>query len=256
MQMKICEICVICETGILMPLNGIKAIFFDLDGTLRHNVPSGGDVSTDFVRSLGIEFTEADRVNAMRWELVYWANSNELLEDMSAFQGDDEKFWVQYARRRLGALGISKKVSNELALKVSAYMSEFYTPKSIVPDDAQRVLPQLKERGYIMAVISNRDKPFQNELDSHGLSDYFHFSLAGGEVDSYKPEPEIFHHALKRVDVRAEETIYVGDNYYADVVGSRRAGLRPVLYDPARLFPDADCETIQSFDELMDVIDL
>ncbi len=234
-----------------MPSNGIKAIFFDLDGTLRHNVPSGGDVSTEFVRTLGVDFTEADRVNAMRWELVYWANSADLLDDLKKYEGDDEKFWRQYARRRLGALGVSKKLSKELAPKVSAYMHEFYTPKSIVPDDAQRVLPQLKEQGYIMAVISNRDKPFQNELDSHGLSEFFHFSLAGGEVDAYKPEPEIFHHALKRADVRAEETIYVGDNYFADVIGSRRAGLRPVLYDPDGLFPDADCETIKSFDELM-----
>ncbi len=234
--------------------NGIKAIFFDLDGTLRHSVPSGGEVSTEYIRSLGVDFSEADRVNAQRWELVYWASSQDLLDDMKTYAGDDAKFWVQYSQRRLRALGVSKKISDELAPKVSAYMGEYYTPKSIVPEDAQRVLPQLKQQGYILAVISNRDKPFQEELDSHGLTEFFHFSLAGGEVDSYKPEPEIFHHALKRADVRAEETLYVGDNYYADVVGSRRAGLRPVLYDPGGLFPDADCETIRSFDELMTIV--
>jgi HAD superfamily hydrolase (TIGR01549 family) len=237
-----------------MPSNGIKAIFFDLDGTLRHSVPSGGEVSTEYIRSLGVDFSEADRVNALRWELVYWANSQDLLNDMKMYASDDAKFWVQYSQRRLRALGVSKKIAEELAPKVSAYMGEFYTPKSIVPEDAQRVLPQLKEQGYILAVISNRDKSFQEELDSHGLSEYFHFSLAGGEVDSYKPEPGIFQHALKRVDVRAEETIYVGDNYYADVIGSRRAGLRPVLYDPGDLFPDADCETIRSFDELITIV--
>ena len=237
-----------------MPSNGIKAIFFDLDGTLRHNVPSGGEVFSEFVRTLGVSFHEEDRLNAMRWEHTYWANSNDLLDDMKTYQGDDDKFWIQYSHRRLRALGIPKKQSDKLAPKVSAYMGEFYTPKSIVPDDAQRVLPQLKDQGYIMAVISNRDKSFQSELDSHGLSEFFRFSLAGGEVDSFKPEPEIFHHALKRADVRADETIYVGDNYFADVVGSRRAGLRPVLYDPNGLFPEADCDRIQSFEELSAVI--
>ncbi len=237
-----------------MPSNGIKAIFFDLDGTLRHNIPSGGDVSTEFVRTLGISFSEEDRLNALRWELVYWANSPDLLDDLKTYEGGDNKFWIQYSHRRLRALGISKNQADELAPRVSAYMGEFYIPKSIVPDDVQRVLPQLKGQGYIMAVISNRDKPFQDELESHGLSEFFHFSLAGGEVDAYKPEPEIFHHALKRAGVRAGEAIYVGDNYFADVIGSRRAGLRPVLYDPNGLFPDADCATIKSFDELMKVV--
>jgi FMN phosphatase YigB (HAD superfamily) len=78
--------------------------------------------------------------------------------------------------------------------------------------------------------------------------------LAGGEVDIYKPEPGIFEHALKQMKVTASETVYVGDNYYADILGARRAGLQPVLYDPEHIFPEADCVTIRSFDELIPVI--
>lgn len=237
-----------------MPLNGIKAIFFDLDGTLRHNVPGGGEISSEYIRSLGIGFSDEDFHRAMRWEFMYWANSSDLLKDLKKYESENEKFWVNYSYRRLVALGIPPRKSRSLALKVSAYMQEFYTPKSIVPDDAQKALHQLKELGYLMAVISNRDKPFTEELESHGISNFFDFSLAGGEVDAYKPEPEIFRHALKRVDLRAEQAVYVGDNYYADVVGSRRAGLRPVLYDPGGYFPEADCAVIKSFDELIPAI--
>jgi FMN phosphatase YigB (HAD superfamily) len=46
----------------------------------------------------------------------------------------------------------------------------------------------------------------------------------------------------------------VGDNYYADVVGARAAGLRPILYDPRGIFPEPDCETIKSFDELKSIL--
>lgn len=237
-----------------MPLNGIKAIFFDLDGTLRHNVPNGGELSSEYVRSLGIEFSEEDFHRAMRWEFMYWANSADLLNDLKKHKGEDDKFWVNYSYRRLVALGVPRRRSKSLAPKVSAYMQEFYAPKSVVPDDARKALHELKQRGYIMAVISNRDKPFTEELESHDLSGFFDFSLAGGEVDSYKPEPEIFLHALKRVNLRAGQAVYVGDNYYADVVGSRRAGLRPVLYDPSGYFPEADCTVIKSFDELIPAI--
>jgi FMN phosphatase YigB (HAD superfamily) len=235
-------------------LNHIKAIFFDLDGTLRHSIPSGGEVFTDYVLTLGLPINEEARLRALRWEHLYWASSTDLRDDLIAHSGETENFWIEYSRRRLVALGASPALSMELAPKVSAHMGEVYKPASIVPEDARRVLPELKQAGYIMAVISNRDKPFQETLDTHGLSEFFDFSLAGGEVDSYKPEPGIFEHALRRVDVNAQEAVYVGDNYFADVVGSRRAGLQPVLYDPVGIFPDADCTTIKSFDELNSII--
>ena len=235
-------------------LNHIKAIFFDLDGTLRHSIPSGGDVFTDYVLTLGLQVNHEDRLRAMRWEHLYWASSDDLRDDLIAHSGETENFWIEFNRRRLIALNIPPEQSVELAPKVSAHMGEVYKPESIVSEDARRVLPELKRLGYIMAVISNRDKPFHEVMDSHSLTEFFSFSLAGGEVDAFKPEPEIFEHALRRVNMTAQETIYVGDNYYADVVGSRRAGLQAVLYDPNGIFPEADCATIKSFDELISVL--
>ena len=167
---------------------------------------------------------------------------------------DTENFWIEYSRRRLVVLGASPAWALEFAPKVSVHMGDVYKPQSIVPDDVRRVLPELKQAGYLMAVVSNRDKPFQENLDTHGLSEFFKFSMAGGEVDSYKPDPQIFEHALRRGKVTAHETIYIGDNYYADVIGARRAGLRPVLYDPDGIFPEADCPTIKSFDELKSIL--
>jgi putative hydrolase of the HAD superfamily len=142
----------------------------------------------------------------------------------------------------------------ELAPEVSRHMGEVYKPESVIPDDVRKTLAELKQAGYLMAVLSNRDKPFQDVLDSHSISEFFSFSLAGGEVHSYKPNPGLFEHALNRAGIAPNEAIYVGDNYFADVVGSRRAGLRPVLFDPDMIFPEADCTTIRSFNELKSTI--
>lgn len=237
-----------------MSSNQIKAVFFDLDGTLRHSVPTGGEVSTAYVVSLGLRVSEEDRRRAMRWEHLYWASSADLRDDLIAHSADTENFWIEYSRRRLIALGASPAWALELAPKVSKHMGEVYRPESIVPDDVRRTLPLLKQAGYRMAVISNRDKSFQETLVSHDLSEFFPYALSAGEVDSYKPEPGVFKHALKHMDVAAPETVYVGDNYYADVVGAQRAGLQPVLYDPLLIFPDANCTTIHSFDELLPTI--
>jgi len=238
------------------PNNHIKAIFFDLDGTLRHSVPAGGEVFSDYVSSLGLRLNPEDRLRAARWEHFYWASSVDLRDDLLAHSGETEKFWVEYTRRRLIALGVSPSMAIELAPKVSLHMGEMYKPDSIVPEDARRILPELKQAGYIMAVLSNRDKPFHDVLESHDLNEHFHFSMAAGEVGVYKPDPDVFKHALDRADVTAQETIYVGDNYFADVVGSLRAGLQPVLYDPNGIFPEANCTTIKSFDELKSVIEV
>ena len=238
----------------MIPLNGIKAIFFDLDGTLRHSVPSGGEVFTDYVVTLGLHVDQEARLRALRWEHLYWANSVDLRDDLLAHSGETEKFWIEYSRRRLIALGASEDWAVEVAPKTSIHMGEFYKPQSVVPDDVRRTLPQLKEAGYILGVISNRDKPFQDVLDDHGIGEFFDFSLAAGEVNVFKPDPGVFEHGLQRVNLSAQEVIYVGDNYYADVVGSRAAGLQPVLYDPLGIFPDPDCAIIKSFDELNSII--
>jgi HAD superfamily hydrolase (TIGR01549 family) len=237
-----------------MPPSHIKAIFFDLDGTLRHNVPSGGDVFSDHVLSLGLRVNDEDRLRAARWEHFYWASSVDLRDDMLAHSGETERFWIEYSRRRLIALGVSPSLSSELAPQVSRHMGEMYRPESIVPEEVREVLSQLKTAGYIMAVVSNRDKPFQDVLVSHDLVEFFHFSLAGGEVNSYKPDTAIFEHGLQRANVTAQESVYVGDNYFADIVGAQRAGLQPVLYDPNGIFPEAGCTTIKSFHGLLSVI--
>jgi len=238
----------------MTPNHSIKAIFFDLDGTLRHSVPEGGQVFDEYLMSLGHSLIEEARHRAMRWEYLYWANSADLRDDLLAHSADTDNFWIEYSRRRLVAVGLSPASAKGLAPEISAHMGEMYKPESIVPEDVRRLLPALKGAGYILAVISNREKPFHDVLASHNLNEYFHFSLAAGEVDIYKPDPGVFKHALDRANVSAQETVYVGDNYFADVVGSRRAGLQPVLYDPNGIFPEADCSTIKSFDELQTVV--
>jgi HAD superfamily hydrolase (TIGR01549 family) len=232
----------------------IKAVFFDLDGTLRHNVPYGGEFFVDCIIRFGLHITDEDRLRGFRWENFYWANSLDLKSDRETYTGENGDFWRNYAQRQLIAFGASNAQAADLVPKVTQYMEEFYRPQSVVPEDAMRLLPRLVEKGYKMALVSNRETPFQEEVEALGLAPFFSFSLAGGEVKAWKPEPDIFYHACRRLEVTPAESVYIGDNYFADVVGSRSAGLQSVLYDPRGIFPDASCPTIKSFDELPDLL--
>ncbi|MEW6029256.1 MAG: HAD family hydrolase [Chloroflexota bacterium] len=230
--------------------NGIKSILFDLDGTLRHHVPSGGEVFTEYVVGLGIPIGEEARRRAARWEHFYFANSLEIQSDTKKYGNDERGFWVNFGRRRLRAMGCSPAQAEALAPQASAHMRESYKPEVWIPPELRALLPSWKDAGFVLGVVSNRDEPYAHVLEEMGLDAHFEFSLAGGEVNSFKPDPGIFLEALKRAGTSAYETMYVGDNYFADVVGSLRAGLRPVLYDPNGLFPDAACSVIRSFEQL------
>ena len=228
----------------------IKAVLFDLDGTLRHHTPTGSKVFVEYLRNNGIHFSEEDEVRAERWEHFYFAYSLEIQADKKAFAHTSKEFWVNYSKRRLIALGLSKQQAVELAPEVSAHMGTNYKPEVYISEEAPRTLTTLKEAGYTLGLVSNRDEPYHDELKSLKLDSYFSFALAGGEVQSFKPDGRIFARALELAGTSANETMYIGDNYFADIVGSHRAGLMPVLFDPSRLFPEADCAVIRSLDEL------
>ena len=61
--------------------NGIDSIFFDLDGTLRHNRPSFIEALTGFTQELGITGESDNNRQAHRWLHYYWAQSPELISD-------------------------------------------------------------------------------------------------------------------------------------------------------------------------------
>lgn len=209
----------------------------------------------EFVRSMGFKVSEEDRIRAEHWEHFYFASSLEIRKDSETYKDDRSGFWVNFGRRRLIALGLKASDALEVAPKASAHMNEAYKPQVHVPPDAHTQLTALKEAGYILGVVSNRETPYQDELKELKLDSYFKFSLAGGEVNSYKPDKIIFERALELAGTSVAETMYIGDNYFADVMGAHRSGLKPVLYDPTNLFPDTGgFAFIRSFAELPELL--
>lgn len=233
----------------------IQAVLFDLDGTLRHSRPSFYDTFFQAAIDLAAPDTPDGRLRAKRWLHYYWAQSPELLDDLQTYEEQQEEFWTNHYYQALLNFGCSQEQASSLAPPVYEYMAEDFIPNDWVSPDVPPTLEALKGAGIRLAVVSNRTKSYQEQLDAMGLAGYFEFSLAAGELDTWKPEPEIFYHAIRRMDVTPERTIYVGDNYYADVIGAERAGIHPVLLDPEGLFPEAACSVISSLGVLKDILE-
>src|SRR5215831_19088565 len=111
--------------------NHITAVFFDLDGTLRHSIPESNEVFNAYAKSLGLAFEAEDHARAMRWEYQYWAGSADLRDDLLAHSADTENFWIEYSRRRLIALSATPEWASEYAAVASVHMGEMYKPDSV-----------------------------------------------------------------------------------------------------------------------------
>lgn len=234
--------------------NGIRAICFDLDGTLRHSRPTFAEAFFDIAARLGVPDSRESRREAARWLQYYWAKSDKLVSDRETFAGQDDAFWSNHARLFLEALGCSSEQAVGLAPAASQRMIDEFKPQDWVPPDVPLTLQALKSAGYNLAVVSNRTKPYLEQLETLNLASYFEFTLNAGEVGCWKPDPRIFLRAIERFDIRPSQCLYVGDNYYADVVGASSAGLKPVLIDPEGLFPEAGCPIITKISDLPELL--
>jgi putative hydrolase of the HAD superfamily len=75
-------------------------------------------------------------------------------------------------------------------------------------------------------------------LTESGLGETLHSLVISEDVGIRKPHPGIFEAILKELDVVPEETLHVGDNLTADVIGASGLGIRTVwitrrIADPA-----------------------
>ena len=231
-----------------------QVILFDLDGTLRHNRPDANHTLFDFAVAQGVPDSAELRRKAIHWAHYYWAHSPELQEDVLTYREMDAAFWQHYVVRKLQVFGCNVKQARQLAPAVQSYMSDIYEPIDWIPPAVPEVLQVLLTQGHTLGLLTNRSQPVNAYLEDVELARYFQLVLAAGEINTWKPDPGIFTHALKLLGVSAQQAIYVGDNYFADVIGAQQAGVRPVLYDPDGIFPEADCTIIQALEEILQVL--
>jgi HAD superfamily hydrolase (TIGR01549 family) len=232
----------------------IETIIFDLDGTLRHSIPSADDTQFRIASQLGAVTDPNLQKLGARWAHYYWAQSTELLADMDRFGDHDGEFWINYGYRYLRSLTVPKELAVELAPRSVALMEAEYNPENHVYPCVPETLGTLKEAGFTLGLVSNRSNPCQEECEELGLLGYFEFAYVAAEVDAWKPDPRIFDQALELTASAPERTVYVGDNYYADILGAQKAGLQPILLDEKGVFPDVECVVIERLEELVELM--
>ncbi|MDP9349565.1 MAG: HAD family hydrolase [Gemmatimonadota bacterium] len=118
-------------------------------------------------------------------------------------------------------------------------------------------LRALRTQGYRLGVVTNGREAFQMRvIRALAIQAYFDTVLISEAEGIRKPDPEIFHRALRRLGARPEESVFVGDHPEADIAGARRAGLRTIWKrDLAWGEPTRYDAAVNGLDELPAVLD-
>jgi len=95
-------------------------------------------------------------------------------------------------------------------------------------DGALPLLRELREDGYVLALVSNLASVYVPVLDRLGIRELVDHATYSCEVGLTKPDPAIYHLTLERLDVEPRNAIMVGNSVRADVVGAKAVGLGAV----------------------------
>lgn len=86
---------------------------------------------------------------------------------------------------------------------------------------------------YHLHLITNGFQEIQDtKLTLSGMKPYFETLTVSEEVGVKKPNPEIFHYALRKANATAEESLMIGDEMAVDIDGARTVGMDTLFFNP------------------------
>ncbi|MCD6495726.1 MAG: TIGR02253 family HAD-type hydrolase [Candidatus Aenigmarchaeota archaeon] len=192
----------------------IRAVLFDLDNTLVDFLrmkTTSVDAAVSAMIDAGLPMKKTNALKIL-WELYddYGIEYGEILQ--------------QFLRKVLGRVDYKILAAGIIAYRrVKAGFLEPYP--HVIP-----TLLRLKEKGYLLGVVS--DAPRMRawlRLAAMKISDFFDVVVTLDDSGKQKPDPTSYSIALKKLGVKPDEAVFVGDNTNRDIAGAKKLGMTTVL---------------------------
>ena len=101
--------------------------------------------------------------------------------------------------------------------------------------DTHHVLSELKKK-FRMYLITNGFKEVQRiKIKTSDLEKYFEHVFISEEIGHTKPDALIFKYAMKIANAKSNQSLMIGDNYEADILGEAGVGMDTVFFNPERI---------------------
>jgi len=201
---------------------GLRAIIFDVDGTLYRQGPLRRAV---FYRLLRAHIYHPARLVSTARCLYAYRAAQETLRTSPPVWQDIAEAQLQLASERAG-------VRPEILLAcITRWMEE--EPLDLLADfrheGIKELLREVKQRGLRLGVFS--DYPASRKLEAMGIQDHFDVVVTAqdAEVQRFKPNPHGLQVTLHRLGVAAHEALCVGDRADVDGIAALRAGIPCII---------------------------
>jgi putative hydrolase of the HAD superfamily len=203
----------------------VRGVGFDLFGTLvlqeRFSFEQCIDALYTSLRASGFSLEKDSFVLTYR-------QVNRHFMDQTTVDGREthNRLWIAGA---LQALGYAVDPNDErVEQAVEAYFEPFVRSCQLIPGTYD-MLCSLVGR-YRLGLVSNFTHPpaLEQILVRVGLDPFFEPIVISGRLGVRKPHPAIFRELTRLLAVTPDETVFVGDELQADIVGARKAGMRTV----------------------------
>ncbi len=228
-------------------LVGIKAVSFDLDGTLW----DFEEVMRRSLRHVLEELRTFDSTAAGMLDVEKMIEiRNRVANELKGKVTDLEKVRLEAFRQTLREVG---RPNDALASHLNSLFFKHRFEDVKFFDDVLPTLNKLRTK-YTIGIVSN-GTGYPKQC---GLKNIFRFLIFSKDCGIEKPDPRIFQIALKKAECANNELLHVGDSLQDDVMGAINAGIKCVWLNRKQeknsLNLKIDYE-ISSLMELLEILD-
>lgn len=131
------------------------------------------------------------------------------------------------------------KIGDEkLARTMDSFFLDKLPTRTILFPYAIEILEYLRNKGYALHLITNGFETTQHsKLKYSGLAGYFNQMITSEKSNSLKPQKAIFEYALQQTGADLQQSIMLGDDIDADIIGAQQAGMDQVFINHKGIQP-------------------
>jgi putative hydrolase of the HAD superfamily len=190
----------------------IKAVLFDFDETLQDRTEAFEHYMDTFLDTFRPNLTEEEREACK--------------EDMRITGKGGYVNRVEWCSLLIDMWGWKDAPPAE---ELAQHYDVTFGDHNVIFKNSAPVMKELKDRGYIVGVVTNGPSYLQNhKMDTSGLRQFCDIVVVSGDVGVHKPDPELLIYTARQLNLKCEECIYVGDHPINDIKCALEAGMKPI----------------------------
>ncbi len=202
-------------------------IFFDLDRTLWDFETNSHETLSELAHKYKLSEKGVASIDEFIAEYIginerMWDEYRKGLIDKTALRYN--RFYETLNNYKITDRNLSENIANDY-LSVSPLKTNLF-PHTI------EVLQYLHQK-YTLHIITNGFEEVQHiKIKNCGIEHYFDEIITSERAGFKKPDVRIFQYSLNVAKAHPANSLVIGDNLEADIVGARSAGLHQVYFNP------------------------